>query len=142
MKFILESVFVWLSKDESTLSKSMTIMVGSAQHHQQQQHRGGGGGGVKHHESANRSQSRNDMVQTGGGSESDTSASPINEFSNAPTYRVPTKSSRGKQKRNKKLINLQNLHCTLKIFNSFQIQLLFKRCIQYSEIQLILIGGI
>lgn len=88
-----------ISKDESTLSKSMTIMVGSAQYHQQQQqHRGGSAGaGGKHHESSNRSQSRNDMVQPGGGSESDTSASPINEFSNAPTYRVPTKSSRGER---------------------------------------------
>lgn len=29
-------------------------------------------------------------------SESDTSGSPTNEFSNAPTYRIPIKSSRGR----------------------------------------------
>lgn len=35
-------------------------------------------------------------VQTqSGDSESDTSVSPTNEFSNAPTYRIPIKSSRG-----------------------------------------------
>lgn len=69
----------------------MTIMAGSSQ---LQSHRN------KHHRSnevkgCNRSSSRNEISQQGE-SESDTSASPINEFSNTPTYRVPTKSSRGK----------------------------------------------
>lgn len=78
-----------VSSDESTLSKSMTIMAGSSQ---LQSHRN------KPMRSESRSGNRNvtrHEISHHDESESDTSASPINEFSNTPTYRVPTKSSRG-----------------------------------------------
>lgn len=78
----------------------MTIMAGSSQ---LQSHRA-----IKHHRDSsepkvgNRSSSRNEISHRNGGgggeSESDTSGSPINDFSNAPTYRIPAKSSRGKYK--------------------------------------------
>lgn len=69
-------------------------MAGSSQlqSHRSKHHRNGNNDG----KSCNRSSSRNEISQQGE-SESDTSASPINEFSNTPTYRVPTKSSRGMQ---------------------------------------------
>lgn len=41
-----------------------------------------------------RGASRGPKHQTNEGSESDTSLSPTNEFSNAPTYRIPVKHSR------------------------------------------------
>lgn len=92
----------------------MTIMAGSSQlqsHHRAKHHRDGSEPKV-----GNRSSSRNEISQRsgsgaggggsggggggsggggGGESESDTSCSPINDFSNAPTYRIPAKSSRG-----------------------------------------------
>ena len=78
--------------DDSTLSKSMTVVASSARlrnardNNQSQETRlitrGNGGG--------NRSKSHHSK----GGSESDTSLSPTNEFSNAPTYRIPVKHSR------------------------------------------------
>lgn len=67
----------------------MTIMAGSSQ---LQSHRGKA---IRSDSRAgNRNSSRHEIAHHDE-SESDTSASPINEFSNTPTYRVPTKSSRG-----------------------------------------------
>lgn len=67
-------------------------MAGSSQiqSHRNMHHRGNS----NDQKSNNRSSSRNDTIHHVE-SESDTSGSPTNEFSNAPTYRVPTKSSRG-----------------------------------------------
>lgn len=49
----------------------------------------------------NRSKSRNEIQQSHhNDTESDTSGSPINEFSNMSTYRVPTKSRGGNNKKN------------------------------------------
>ncbi|XP_055715988.1 cell adhesion molecule Dscam2 isoform X2 [Phlebotomus papatasi] len=75
--------------DESTLSKSMTVVAGSSQI---QPHRIKGNRESGSHDSRliNRSKSRS--KENRDESESDTSVSPINEFSNAPTYRVPVKS--------------------------------------------------
>ncbi|XP_055385270.1 cell adhesion molecule Dscam2 isoform X2 [Condylostylus longicornis] len=75
--------------DESTLSKTMTMVAGSSQI-------------SGHHKKSSRDPSNHvNRVKTNrmsdpshGESESDTSASPSNEFSNIPTYRVPVKSSR------------------------------------------------
>ncbi|KAM8702920.1 hypothetical protein ACLKA7_005290 [Drosophila subpalustris] len=69
------------TEDESTLSKSMTIVAGSQGGHSK---KSSGGRPSK-------------IGSTGvvAGSESDTSISPNTEFSNMPTYRVPCKSSRG-----------------------------------------------
>lgn len=44
---------------------------------------------------SNRSKSRNEITKSHHDSESDTSGSPVNEFSNMSTYRVPTKSRGG-----------------------------------------------
>lgn len=70
--------------DDSTLSKSMTVVASNSRHR--------GGPQETRLVGRNGSRSRN----RGDGSESDTSLSPTTEFSNAPTYRVPVKSSRGK----------------------------------------------
>lgn len=82
------SFFVFRGLDDSTLSKSMTVVASSARLRNareslpSQETRlislGSGRGGKNHHD----------------GSESDTSLSPTNEFSNAPTYRIPVKHSR------------------------------------------------
>lgn len=76
--------------DDSTLSKSMTVVASSARLRNARESlpsqetrlisRGASRGPKGHH--ANE------------GSESDTSISPTNEFSNAPTYRIPVKHSR------------------------------------------------
>lgn len=70
----------------------MTVVAGSSQI---QPHRIKGNRESGSHDSRliNRSKSRS--KENRDESESDTSVSPINEFSNAPTYRVPVK-SRGK----------------------------------------------
>lgn len=77
------------STDDSTLSKSMTIMAGSSQ---LQSHR------VKNKRDSDcrssRSKSRSELMHHHD-TESESSDSPINDFSNMSTYRVPTK-SRGK----------------------------------------------
>lgn len=88
-KIIVNDNFVSMLIDESTLSKSMTIMAGSSQ---LQSHRSKPTRSESR--SGNRNSSRHEITHHDE-SESDTSASPINEFSNTPTYRVPTKSSRG-----------------------------------------------
>ncbi|XP_023034507.1 Down syndrome cell adhesion molecule-like protein Dscam2 isoform X1 [Drosophila willistoni] len=66
--------------DESTLSKSMTIVAGSQAGHSKK--------------SAGTRSSKNSNAGVVAESESDTSISPSTEFSNMPTYRVPCKSSR------------------------------------------------
>lgn len=66
--------------DESTLSKSMTIVAGSQSGHSKKS------SGARNTKSGNAG-----VVPE---SESDTSISPSAEFSNMPTYRVPCKSSR------------------------------------------------
>ncbi|KAH8382248.1 hypothetical protein KR009_002562, partial [Drosophila setifemur] len=68
--------------DESTLSKSMTIVAGSQAGHSKKSSGG---------RSAKSSAACSGVVAE---SESDTSISPSTEFSNMPTYRVPCKSSR------------------------------------------------
>ncbi|XP_031617665.1 Down syndrome cell adhesion molecule-like protein Dscam2 isoform X3 [Contarinia nasturtii] len=77
--------------DDSTLSKSMTILAGNSQL-QLQSNRGKS----KREMDMNRcikSKSRNEITKSHhNDTESDTSVSPINEFSNMSTYRVPTKS--------------------------------------------------
>lgn len=78
--------------DESTLSKSMTLAAGTSQ---LQSHRNKANRNVGNDSRlTSRSSSHNEKPQNG--SESDTSCSPTNEFSNTPTYRIPTKSTRGK----------------------------------------------
>lgn len=62
----------------------MTLMVGSAQHRSNATTTSVMSA-VKHH--------RGEIQRHAPESGSDTSASPVNEFSNTPTYRVPTKSS-------------------------------------------------
>lgn len=79
-----------LHTDDSTLSKSMTVVASSARLRNARENlpsqetrlitRGGNRVGKNHHGNE--------------GSESDTSLSPTNEFSNAPTYRIPVKHSR------------------------------------------------
>lgn len=78
--------------DESTLSKSMTLAAGTSQ---LQTHRAKANRiiGNDTRLATTRSTSRNEKAQNG--SESDTSGSPTDEFSNTPTYRIPTKSTRG-----------------------------------------------
>lgn len=76
--------------DDSTLSKSMTVVASSARLRNARENlpsqetrlisRGATRGSKSH--------------QTNEGSESDTSISPTNEFTNAPTYRIPVKHSR------------------------------------------------
>ncbi|XP_070137489.1 cell adhesion molecule Dscam1 isoform X2 [Drosophila bipectinata] len=70
------------TEDESTLSKSMTIVAGSQAGHSKKSSGG---------RSAKSSAACSSVVAE---SESDTSISPSTEFSNMPTYRVPCKSSR------------------------------------------------
>ncbi|KAH8329742.1 hypothetical protein KR074_004183 [Drosophila pseudoananassae] len=70
------------TEDESTLSKSMTIVAGSQAGHSKKSSGG---------RSAKSSAACSGVVAE---SESDTSISPSTEFSNMPTYRVPCKSSR------------------------------------------------
>lgn len=82
------SLFIFLQLEDSTLSKSMTIVASSARLRNARESlpsqetrlisRGGNRASKNHHV----------------GSESDTSLSPTNEFSNAPTYRIPVKHSR------------------------------------------------
>ncbi|XP_016950327.1 cell adhesion molecule Dscam2 isoform X1 [Drosophila biarmipes] len=69
------------TEDESTLSKSMTIVAGSQAGHSKKSNGG-------------RSAKSSAACGVVAGSESDTSISPSTEFSNMPTYRVPCKSSR------------------------------------------------
>lgn len=79
--------------DDTTLSKSMTIMAGGSQ---LQAHRAKAKRDMEMSRN-NRSKSRTEIQQVHrNDSESDTSGSPINEFSNMSTYRVPTKSRGGK----------------------------------------------
>lgn len=84
--------------DDSTLSKSMTLMVGSTQHRNATaaatpSTSSSGGGSGKHHRGDSASaRSHHSHRIAAPESGSDTSASPVNEFSNTPTYRVPTKS--------------------------------------------------
>lgn len=80
---------IYFFVDDSTLSKSMTIMAGSSQ---LQSHRSKNKRDVDMRTS--RSKSRTELTHHHD-TESDTSASPINEFSNMPTYRIPTKSRGG-----------------------------------------------
>lgn len=76
--------------DDSTLSKSMTVVASSARLRNARE-------SLPSQETrlitrvANRG---NKNLHTNEGSESDTSISPTNEFSNAPTYRIPVKHSR------------------------------------------------
>lgn len=70
--------------DDSTLSKSMTVVARDARHRAQTNQE-------------TRLIGRTGRSRQNDGSESDTSLSPTTEFSNAPTYRVPVKSSRGKK---------------------------------------------
>lgn len=76
----------FLPLDDSTLSKSMTILASKN----------------KRETDISRcikSKSRNEISKSHhNDTESDTSVSPINEFSNMSTYRVPTKSRGGKRK--------------------------------------------
>lgn len=67
----------------------MTIMAGSSQ---LQSHRNKSKRDIDISR-GNRSKARNEHHND---TESDTSGSPVNEFSNMPTYRVPTKSRAGK----------------------------------------------
>lgn len=78
----------------------MTMAAGTSQiqPHRNKTSRSGGGGSGGVSESSrmmavNRSSHRNEIVHPE--SESDTSVSPTNEFSNTPTYRIPAKPSRG-----------------------------------------------
>lgn len=78
--------------DDLTLSKSMTIVASSSQ---LQSHRNKSKRDLDINRS-NRSKSRNEITKSHhNDSESDTSGSPVNEFSNMSTYRVPTKSRGG-----------------------------------------------
>lgn len=70
----------------------MTIMAGSSQ---LQSHRNKSKRDIDMGRN-NRSKSRNEIAPPRDETESDTSGSPVNEFSNMPTYRVPTKSRGGK----------------------------------------------
>lgn len=67
---------------DSTLSKSMTVVAGNGRLRNVREN-------PTQETRLNRSRSHHHE-----GSESDTSISPVNEFSNAPTYRIPIKPSR------------------------------------------------
>jgi hypothetical protein len=79
-----------VTSDDSTLSKSMTVVASSARLRNARESlpsqetrlisRGASRGNKNHHNNE--------------GSESDTSLSPTNEFNNAPTYRIPVKHPR------------------------------------------------
>lgn len=76
--------------DDSTLSKSMTVVASSARLRNAREN-------IPSQETRliSRGASRGTKSQhTNEGSESDTSISPTNEFCNAPTYRIPVKHSR------------------------------------------------
>lgn len=75
--------------DDSTLSKSMTVVASSARLRNARE-------SLPSHETRliSRSGSRGSTKIHQDGSESDTSLSPTNEFSNAPTYRIPVKHPR------------------------------------------------
>lgn len=76
--------------EDSTLSKSMTVVASSARLRNARE-------SLPNQETRliSRSVSRGGKGhQANEGSESDTSLSPTNEFSNAPTYRIPVKHSR------------------------------------------------
>lgn len=75
--------------DDSTLSKSMTVVASNSRHRAS---RDNNNQETRLIERRNGSRSR---AKEHDGSESDTSLSPTTDFSNAPTYRVPVKSSRG-----------------------------------------------
>lgn len=81
------------SADDSTLSKSMTILASNSQVQSNRNK-------SKRDMDISRcikSKSRNEITKSHhNDTESDTSISPINEFSNMSTYRVPTKSRGGK----------------------------------------------
>ncbi|XP_055315179.1 cell adhesion molecule Dscam2 isoform X2 [Sitodiplosis mosellana] len=73
--------------DDSTLSKSMTILAGNSQLQSNRNK------SKRELEKCTKSKSRNEITKAHhNDTESDTSVSPINEFSNMSTYRVPTKS--------------------------------------------------
>uniref|UniRef100_A0A336KKP0 CSON012059 protein n=1 Tax=Culicoides sonorensis TaxID=179676 RepID=A0A336KKP0_CULSO len=76
--------------DESTLSKSMTVVAGNSRHRSSRDP-GNPDSRLIERRSGNRSRI---SQKENNGSESDTSLSPTTDFSNAPTYRVPVKSSR------------------------------------------------
>ncbi|XP_037893809.1 Down syndrome cell adhesion molecule-like protein Dscam2 isoform X2 [Glossina fuscipes] len=81
--------------DDSTLSKSLTLVAGSQTGHTKKS--GRSDGGRNNSKSAGGTTGTTSSAGAGGGhceSESDTSISPSTEFSNMPTYRVPCKSSR------------------------------------------------
>lgn len=74
--------------DDSTLSKSMTVVASSARLRNAREN-------LPSQETRLISRGANRKSHHGNeGSESDTSISPTNEFSNAPTYRIPVKHSR------------------------------------------------
>ncbi|XP_037944049.1 uncharacterized protein LOC119676862 [Teleopsis dalmanni] len=77
--------------DESTLSKSMTMVAGSQSGHSKKSTRNDGSRGNKSNSSSSGGANADGHCE----SESDTSISPSTEFSNMPTYRVPCKSTRG-----------------------------------------------
>lgn len=74
--------------DESTLSKSMTVVAGNSRMRAKRE--------SDSQETRMISRSRESRSRNRDASESDTSISPTADFSNAPTYRVPVKASRGK----------------------------------------------
>lgn len=73
--------------DDSTLSKSMTVVAGSSRYKNSRENNS------QETRLINRNIMRSNHSHEG--SESDNSLSPVNDFSSAPTYRVPIKSSRG-----------------------------------------------
>lgn len=77
--------------DESTLSKSMTVVAGSSQlpSHKKKNSRDNNYDSRLVSRNKSKPNIHNNHVND---SESDSSASPINEFTNAPTYRIPVKS--------------------------------------------------
>lgn len=81
-----------MNTDDLTLSKSMTIVASCSQ---LQSHRNKNKREMDVNR-CNRSKSRNEITKSHhNDSESDTSCSPVNEFSNMSTYRVPTKTRGG-----------------------------------------------
>jgi Down syndrome cell adhesion molecule len=75
--------------DDSTLSKSMTVVAGSssARHRNSRD--------SNNHETRLMSRSSSRQQHPHNGSESDASISPVIDFTSAPTYRIPVKSSKG-----------------------------------------------
>lgn len=90
---LIDTLQCHFSADDSTLSKSMTILASNSQVQSNRNK-------SKRDVDINRcikSKSRTEIKSHHNDTESDTSISPINEFSNMSTYRVPTKSRGGKQ---------------------------------------------